>query len=425
MPHATASTTIVEHFRHILVWPLQLVPSSEEQMARHWQKLGSPWRKVEDEFVSDPAQFQERHYREFVSFLPHVQHFLYGEEYEREAGRGYGQSPISVVRRGDVKGARVTLGDEAAAIELDVAHVDLYFFHDVDVVLLNVEVVARQLPLAVAQDVMFRLGRAYPAGWDEHGRALHCAKRVEWLGAEGEVIATSDFEKRERYLAAVCSNRSAEIAAHWEFLLAPMVPHQSKEVGGLRYRHTWRTTASRGWGISRCASPLRSRAPTTLGSGLIPGPVRRGCCPIPTHTSHGSRRIIVTIGSTIPSGERHQECDSHAARGGLTMVTEASPAAIDPERGLLGEFRHRYFLLFLLARFHKAALLMLSDRLAVTVNALDIADRRSVGRFAQDMRLAMESFLRFTHRYWFHQVSNQTQASLSHADEQARHGATL
>ena len=80
MPHATASTTIVEHFRHILVWPLQLVPSSEEQMARHWQKLGSPWRKVEDEFVSDPAQFQERHYREFVSFLPHVQHFLYGED---------------------------------------------------------------------------------------------------------------------------------------------------------------------------------------------------------------------------------------------------------------------------------------------------------------------------------------------------------
>ena len=124
MPHATASTTIVEHFRHILVWPLQLVPSGNEPMARHWQKLGSPWRKVEDEFVSDPAQFQERHYREFVSFLPHVQHFLYGEAYEREAGRGYGDSPIYVVRRGDVKGARVTLGDEAPAIDLDVAHVD-------------------------------------------------------------------------------------------------------------------------------------------------------------------------------------------------------------------------------------------------------------------------------------------------------------
>ena len=75
---------------------------------------------------------------------------------------------------------------------------------------------------------------------------------------------------------------------------------------------------------------------------------------------------------------------------GLTMVTGASPTAVDPERGLLGEFCHRYFLLFLLARLHKSALLVLSDRLAVAVNALDISDRRSVARFAQDMRLAME-----------------------------------
>ena len=203
MLNATAPNTIVEDFRHILVWPLQLVPLGNEQMARHWQKLGSPWRKVEDEFVSDPAQFQERHCREFVSFLPHVQHFLYGEAYEREAGRGYGESPIYVVRRSDVKGVRVTLGDEAPAIDLDVAHVDLYFFHDVDIVLLNVEVAARQLPLAVAQDVMFRLsGRVGP-----HGRALHCASRVEWLGAGGEVLAASDYERRERYLAAVCRNR--------------------------------------------------------------------------------------------------------------------------------------------------------------------------------------------------------------------------
>ena len=122
-----------------------------------------------------------------------VQHFLYGEAYEREAVRGYGESPIYVARRGDVKGARVTLGDEAPAIDLELAHVDLYFFHDVDIVLLTIEVAAGQLPLAVAQDVMFRLGRAYPAGWDEHGRALHCASRVEWLGAEGEVLAASDF----------------------------------------------------------------------------------------------------------------------------------------------------------------------------------------------------------------------------------------
>ena len=42
MLYEQASTTIVEHFRNILVWPLQLVPFGNEQMARHWQKLGSP-----------------------------------------------------------------------------------------------------------------------------------------------------------------------------------------------------------------------------------------------------------------------------------------------------------------------------------------------------------------------------------------------
>ena len=31
------------------------------------------------EFLIDPSEFQERHYREFVTFLPHVQRVLYGE----------------------------------------------------------------------------------------------------------------------------------------------------------------------------------------------------------------------------------------------------------------------------------------------------------------------------------------------------------
>ena len=97
---------------------------------------------------------------------------------------------------------------------------------------------------------------------------------------------------------------------------------------------------------------------------------------------------------------------------GLTMVTGASPAAVDPERGLLSEFRRTVTSYCSSScASTEPALLMQSDRLAVAVNALDITDRRSVGRFAQDMRLAMESFLRFTHRYWFHQASDQTQAS--------------
>lgn len=404
-----SSDTVVEHFRHILLWPLQLVPTGSESMACHWQRLGSPWHVLADRFGGEDGTFEERHYREFVAFLPHVQHFLYGEAYGREGGRGYGPSPIHVVRRNDVAAARVVLDEGDAPIDLAVVHIDLTFFHDLDVALLSVELAADRLPLSVAQDLLFRVGRTYPSGWDAQGRALHCPARMEWLGAEGAVLAASDFEDRERTLAAVRRNRSARVAAHWAFLLAPMVPHHSTVPGPLRYRHL-EDYRIPGMGF------LATRDPSEI--------TRTDYVRLALNTGPGSSEELPYSDAYLARFEQEYCHDRFfdpsrgAASGmrltcsgwGLTLVTGTSPAALDPERGLLGEFRHRYFQLFLIARFHKAALLMMADRLAVAVNALDITDRRSVGRFAQDMRLAMESFLRFNHRYWFHQASNQTQS---------------
>jgi hypothetical protein len=79
----------VRHFRQIVLWPVQLMPLRESaQIQQHWDVLGadSPWREVRDEF-GDPSQFQVRHYSEFVTFLPHVQRFLYGEGAARGPGR--------------------------------------------------------------------------------------------------------------------------------------------------------------------------------------------------------------------------------------------------------------------------------------------------------------------------------------------------
>ena len=101
----------VRHFRQILLWPLQLMPIRKgAQIQRHWELLerdaaGNPWRCVEDEFTGDPGQFQERHYSEFVAFLPYVQRFLYGEGGIR--GGAAGESPIRVFRRGDVTQVRL------------------------------------------------------------------------------------------------------------------------------------------------------------------------------------------------------------------------------------------------------------------------------------------------------------------------------
>jgi hypothetical protein len=80
------------------------------------------------------------------------------------------------------------------------------------------------------------------------------------------------------------------------------------------------------------------------------------------------------------------------------------------DRGVLAQFRHQHFLLFLIAHFQKAALLMFSDRLVEALRRLDITNAGSIKLFKRDIRGAFEGFLRFTHRYWFHEVSDQAQA---------------
>jgi hypothetical protein len=95
----------------------------------------------------------------------------------------------------------------------------------------------------------------------------------------------------------------------------------------------------------------------------------------------------------------------------LVVVGKAGSAFYtDRERGVLAQFRHQHFMLFLIAHFQKAALLMFSDRMVVALDALSIADASSVKRFKRAVRGNFENFLRFTHRYWFHDIAEQAQA---------------
>ena len=136
----------VRELRQVLLWPLRLMPvrGSEGRHAKPWELLAdmgeaSPWREVVDEFTGDSQRFHERHYNEFVTFLPYVQRFLYGEGRSQKGGSATG-SPMRVFRRSDVSAVRAVLHPGAAPITLDIVHVDLYFFLDLDLVLLNVEV---------------------------------------------------------------------------------------------------------------------------------------------------------------------------------------------------------------------------------------------------------------------------------------------
>ncbi|MFZ1446026.1 MAG: hypothetical protein WAS49_11230, partial [Candidatus Dechloromonas phosphoritropha] len=156
VPEEIGDGARVRLFHANLVWPLQLEAlATAGAGGRHWEIFEAgrethAWRRVDDEFTADPDQFRERHYREFVSFLPYVQCFLYGEGRARKSNPDDppGNSPVHVFRRTDIDRLRLTLRRGATPVELRVVHVDLYFFQDLDVVQLNVEVRGDDLPLA-------------------------------------------------------------------------------------------------------------------------------------------------------------------------------------------------------------------------------------------------------------------------------------
>src|SRR5262245_34296764 len=169
---SSQNAVMLRQFRQIVVWPMQLMPLKPgAPVQRHWEALerikdNNPWVHWHGKFDVGPEDFQERHYKEFVTFLPFVQRFLYGSPAGQETTPRHAESSIRVYRRSDIAYARLTY-DDGATIEFDIHRCDLYFFHDADVMIVVLEISAEDIPLARGQDLMFRFARAYPAYWDK------------------------------------------------------------------------------------------------------------------------------------------------------------------------------------------------------------------------------------------------------------------
>jgi hypothetical protein len=406
----------VRKFRQILLWPLQLMPLKEgAQVQRHWEVLqtagqDSPWHEVVDEFGGAPGQYQERHYNELVTFLPYVQRFLYGEG-SADASRP-GNTPMRVFRRDDIAAVRLVARPGAAPIVLSIAHVDLYFFFDIDVTLLNVEVYAEDLALDVVQDILHQFGRAYPAGWDASGQGIHSMHRVEWLAHDGRVLAEADSGDRDQFLSFVGQHRAPRIGAHWAYLMHPLVQDQTALPGALRYRQIeyYRMPVMAYLGMDDVRALSRS---DFIQLGLVTGATPDGAPPYSEHfladfERHYCYDRFWTEGGNGGDGRNTRYlCCGHA----LTVVGDAGwPFFSNGDTGVLAQFRHQHFLLFLIAHFQKAALLMVSDQLVHALERLEVGNPDSVKRFKRAIRQRFEIFLRFTHRYWFHDISEQATA---------------
>jgi hypothetical protein len=406
----------IRHLRQILLWPVYLLPLQEgAAVQHHWEHLakpdpGNPWRELDDEF-GDPAEFQERHYNEFVTFLPPVQRFLYGQGLGRAVRRSYGESPIRVMRRCDIAKVRLALSRGDEPIELRIIHVDLYFFFDIDIAILALEVAADNLELGVAQEALFRFGRAYPAYWEEDRRGGHCPWLVEWLCPKGEVLARSDYEKREKYLAFVCQHRAPAVASHWEYLLSPMVLDHSDKRGLVRYRQLeyYRMPYMAFFAMEDVNALTR---PDLIRMAI--GNEAGASSELPyseSYLAEFEERFCYDRYCDARLGTRAAGTRFMSTGHTLVGIGEAKDRFfMNADGGFLGRFRHQHFLLFLVAHFQKAALHMFSDRLVAAVSRLDVADAEANRVFRRNIRHALENFLRFEHRYWFHEISNQAQA---------------
>jgi len=415
----SSQAAVVRHMRQVMLWPLRLVPAAggddSERRRAPWLALremgdASPWREHEDEYTGDAEHFHERHYNEFIAFLPYVQRFLYGAG---RSGRDAGESssagsPMRVFRRRDIAAMRVVPRPGDEPITLEVVHIDLYFFYGVDIVLLNVELAGDELPLATAQELLYRNGRAYPAGWEASGRLRHGLASCEWLDADGRVLCASDAGERDAFLAHVAEHRAPRFAAHWEFVLAPLVNHHSSQPGVLRFRQIeyYRMPMMAYLAVDDPGALSRSDfVRLGLGTG---GGESAGLPYAEAHLTDFEQRYCY---------DRFWSDDGAAPRtrylcSGLALVVVGDAQSEFyrcRDRGVLAQFRHQHFLLFLIAHFQKATLLMVSDQLAEALMGLDVSRPDSIKHFKRLIRFAYVAFLSFTHRYWFHDISEQAQ----------------
>ena len=230
---------IVRHFRQILLWPLQLMPSAPAlQIQKHWELLEPDGRK------RSLARGRGRVHRRSGASSRNAT--TRSSSASCPTSSAFSTARCVAARAGSKRSARrcgcfvattwprcgSPPGRTSRRASLDVAHVDLYFFYDTDVVAAE-RGGARRQPCRCSRRRTPCTASAAPTRPPGTTTVKACTARTGSSGSarDGQVLAVSDFERREKYLAFVCSQRAPRISSHWAFLLWPLVLDQSDETG--------------------------------------------------------------------------------------------------------------------------------------------------------------------------------------------------
>ena len=335
-----------------------------------------------------------------------MQRFFYGDAPGPVRDLGKGDAPLRVYRRTDIAAVRIVLDEGDAPVICDVAHTTCIF---------STMWTPSSLPLSSVQpicrsprcnEIMYRFGRAYPpAGRRPASRCIARSVSIGWM--KRQRARSSDYDNRERYLEFVGHQRTPCFAAHWEFLLKPLraekptqEPVEFRQIEYYRMPVMTYLTLDRMLDIKRTDFMRLAFADGSSANGDAPYAERF------LHDFEGRNCYdrFFHEGSEMTAPTRASCC-----RG---MPSPSSPTPLQGSKTTnagCSASSGTYFLLFLISHFHKAALLMLSDRLVAATKQLEVRSAQSAASFRRDTYHLQEAFMLFTQRYWFTEVSDQAQ----------------
>ena len=394
-----------DSFRYIVMWPLQIVggpAGSSDDFAVRCQKYmqtNTAWIPA-NLYERDSTETEDIRYAEFVYFHPFVQSFLYGRS---APDPGYKPS-LCLLRREDIKAVRIALNidNECTEAVFAVDRVNLYIFKS-RVALLAVEISHigdAKLDGRVVLETQKLFRCAYTPVWFEDGPGL-CPRKVEWLTEGGDVLATSDYDNKSSYYLTAINDRVPPVARHWLYTLHPMERYVER-------LHDFDHKASQKDDVFyfRQIEDERMPAMSFLALENPNGQISRGDWMRLTFLDSKGDSATLPYGSKFMADFENTYCydrfwDPQAGRQtrylccGYAFTTVADSR--DSYASTLKEhFRHHYFQMGLIAQFHRASLLVFSDRL-------------SHARSARDIRQLQQEITNFVGEFWFKEVSNQVQ----------------